>query len=288
MIVTKIGEKYCTGGKVQLMLPDASQQLILSSGGYVHLRSGDTTIHCDPAREEMPHRDNYTTYLFDCGTIYVSFREDRLKLFELTFLYFVRTKHGEALCAKLDLRDFVSEPKTTQILSKKELEQFLYALDATEQAKCILEGFGRIKYVTHFNEAAGIPKDNFLDLSDEGIISEYNRQNKPNAFSYLLLNENQRAKKLAEKSWEVHSIEDVKKFVLTYHGMLNSFSPMLLVVTGNVITLSDFKVTFLKKNCFEVQFTRRTLALSSNILSRILSSADSCEYTGEQPFSDDE
>lgn len=294
MDINKIKRKYCTNDKVQVMFSNAPSQIILSKDGYLYLRESDVTIHrylTDPVRKEMPYRNNpsssnHATHLFEYDKIYAKFTRYRNMgigyypedSYSLTFLYFVRAENGEALCAEISLRDFEKEEETSQKLSKAELEKFLYDLNGT-QAKCIFEWFGGIQYVKHTKEVVGIANDNFLNLSDEEIIRRYNFKNEP--LYWFIFDEEKRAKKEADESWKVHSIEEVKDLVLTHHGIFSQYDPMLLVIEGDEMYVYDFTVTLINKDCFEVKSVKRKIALSNN---DILHYANSCEYTHEPSF----
>ena len=298
MTINKISKKYCTNDKVQVMFSNASSQVILSKDGYLYLREGDLTLHrylTDSTRKEMPYRNtpssnNHATHLFEYDKVYAkftryrnmgnrgSFLEDS---YSLTFLYFVKLESGEALCAELNVKGFEAEEETTQILSKTELEQFLYGLN-DEDAKCIFEWFAGIQYVKHSKEGIFLSKPTFLSLSDEDIVKKYNNKHEP--MYCLIFDDDLRKKKMSDESWKVHSIDEVKDFVLTYHGaLLSNFSPMLLVIKSDDMYVYDFKVTFLKKDCFEVKTVKRRIALSHNA---ILSFANDCEYTQDPSYDD--
>jgi len=297
MTINKIKKKYCANDKVQVMFSNAPSQIIFSKDGYLYLREQDVTIHrylADPVREEMPYRNNpssnnHATHLFEYDKIYAKFTRYRNMSsgyhpedsYSLTFLYFVRAENGEALCAEISLRDFKKEEEISQKLSKAELEKFLYDLNGT-QAKCIFEWFGGIQYVKHAKEVVGIANDNFLNLSDEEIIRRYNFKNEP--MYCLIFDEEERAKKEADESWKVHSIEEVKDFVLTHHGVFSQYDPMLLVIEGDVMYVYDFTVKFINKDCFEVKSLKRKIALSYN---DILRYANNCEYTNDPSFDDE-
>lgn len=59
---------------------------------------------------------------------------------------------------------------------------------------------------------------------------------------------------------------------------------MILVVKGDEMYVYDFKVTLLKKDCFEVKSTKRKISLSYN---DILRYANNCEYTHDPSFDDE-
>ena len=297
MTINKIKKKYCANDKVQVMFSNAPSQIIFSKDGYLYLREQDVTVHrylTDPVRKEMPYRNNpsssnHATHLFEYDKIYAKFTRYRNMgrgyhpedSYSLTFLYFVRAENGEALCAEISLRDFEKEEETSQNLSKAELEKFLYDLNGT-QAKCIFEWFGGIQYVKHTKEVVGIANDNFLNLSDEEIIRKYNFKNEP--MYCLIFDEEERAKREADESWKVHSIEEVKDFVLTHHGVFSQYDPMLLVIEGDEMYVYDFTVKFINKDCFEVKSVKRKIALSYN---DILRYANNCEYPSDPSFDDE-
>jgi len=296
MTINKIKKKYCTDDKVQVMFSNAPNQIIFSKDGYLYLREQDVTIHrylTDPVRKEMPYRNhpsssNHATHLFEYDKIYAKFTGYRNMggaclsedSYSMTFLYFVRAENGEALCAEIDLGDFEKEEETFQKLSKAELEKFLYDLNGA-QAKCIFGWFAGIQYVKHTKEAIGITNDNFLNLSDEEIIRRYNFKNAPICF---IFNEEERAKRETDESWRVHSIEEVKEFVLTHHGVFAQYDPMLLVIEDNEMYVYDFTVKFINKDCFEVKSIKRKIALSYN---DILRYANNCEYPRDPSFDDE-
>lgn len=296
MTINKIDKKYCADGKVQVMFSNAPSQIIFSKDGYLYLREKDVTIHrylTDPVRDVMPYRNNpsssnHATHLFEHDKIYAKFTRYRNMArggypedsYSLTFLYFVRAENGEAICAELKPEDFKKEEEITKILSKEELEKFLYELN-DEESKCIFEYFGGIQYVRHTRETIAIKNDKFLNLSDNEIVKRYNFKNEP--LYCLILDEEVRAKREADESWKAHSIEEVKDFVLTHHGMIEYYSPMLLVVKGAQMYVYDFKVTLLKKESFELKYTKRTISLSYN---EIIRHANNCEYTSDPKFED--
>lgn len=298
MTINKIAKKYCADDKVQVMFSNAPSQIIFSKDGYLYLREQDVTIHrylTDPVRKKMPYRNhpsssNHATHLFEYDKVYAKFTRYRNMgrgyhpedSYSLTFLYFVRAENGEALCAEIGVDSFESEEETTQTFSKAELEKFLYNLDGAD-AKCIFEWFGGIQYVKHTKEAVSICNDKFLNLSDEEIVRKCNTLNEP--MYCLIFDEKRRAEMMADESWKVQSIEEVKDFVLTYHGgIISNCSPMILVIIGDEMYVYDFKVTLLKKDCFEVKSTKKKIALSYN---DILRCANNCNYTHEPSFDDD-
>lgn len=295
MTISKIKNKYCANNKVQVMFSNAPRQIILSKDGYVYLREKDVTIHrylTDPVRKEMPYKNhpsssNHATHLFEYDKIYVKFtryrnmyREKLEDSYSLTFLYFVKTENGEALCAEVGVKSFKSEKETTQIFSKAELEKFLYTLADGENAKCIFDWFDGIQYVKHNKEEVDICNEGFLNLSDEEIVRQYNLANKP----MCILDELRRPMVMADESWKVQNIEEVKDFVLTYHGFTDRFSPMLLVIKDDEMYVYEFKVTFLEKDCFEVKSKRRKIAINCD---DILPYARNCEYTYDVFFKEE-
>lgn len=295
MEIDKIKKKYCANDKVQLMFSNP-RQIILSKDGYLYLREQGITIHrylTDPVRKKMPYKNkpssrDHATHLFEYDKIYAKFTAYRdmcarfplEDLYSLTFLYFIRAENGEAFCAEFDLEDFKAEKETSQILSKAGLEKFLYDLDGVD-AKCIFEYPVGIRYAKHKRESTVITNDSFLNLSDEGIIDSYNRENE--SLLYLIIDEKEQAKEMkANKSLHVYSIEDIKDFVLTYHGFNNCYSPMLLVINGNEMYVYDFSITFKEKDCFEVKSKKRKIVLNHN---DILRNANDCKYTHDPSFS---
>lgn len=293
MTIHRIKKKYCTDDKVQVMFSNAPSQIILSKDGYLYLRNKDVTIHrylTDPVRKEMPYRSNpssgsHATHLFEYNKIYAKFtkyRDMRVGFhfedsYSLTFLYFVRTKNGEAIYAEFDLSDFKSKELISQRFSKADLENFLYKLDGA-QAKCIFEWYNGIRYVKHIKEGISIDSNKFLNLSDEAIINFYNFRNQPLHFIFS------GAEKEIDESWEVHNIEEVQEFVLTNDGVLQDYNPVLLVIESNEMYVIEFIVKFIHKDCFEVKGVKRKISLSYD---DILRYARNCEYPIEPYFLDE-
>ena len=295
MEIHKIKKMYCKDDKVQVMFSNAPSQIIFSESGYLYLRKGKLTIHAylnDPVRNKMPYKNNpsssnHATHLFEYDKTYVKFTSDRAMggsfkyhdSYSLTFLHFIRAENGEAILAEASLTDFELEEEKKAILSKEKLKKFLYDVDGVD-AKAIFEWFSGIMYFSHINEDIGIFNKNFLDLSDEEIIERYNRKNEP----LILFNEEERERKMKERAWEVHSIDEVKEFVLTRHGMFTDYYPMLLVVKGNNIVVYDFEVTFLERDRFRLSIKKRNISLTYN---DILREANNLEYPNDPEFEDD-
>ena len=107
----------------------------------------------------------------------------------------------------------------------------------------------------------------------------YNFKNEP--MYCLIFNEEERSKKEADESWKVHSIQEVKDFVLTHHGAFAQYDPMLLVIEDNEMYVYDFTVRFISKDCFEIKRVKRKIALSYN---DILRYANNCEYPRDPLF----
>ena len=66
------------------------------------------------------------------------------------------------------------------------------------------------------------------------------------------------------------SIDEVKEFVLTRHGMFTDYYPMLLVVKGNNIVVYDFEVTFLERDRFRLSIKKRNMAGQKNSLTNTI------------------
>lgn len=296
MEINKIKKKYCTDDKVQVMFSNAPSQIICSKDGYLYLRVGDVIIHrylTDPIRQKMPYRNhpsskNHATHLFKYNQIYAKFTRYRNmntecilypeESYSLTFLYFVRAENGEALCAELSLEDFTLGEEEVKVFSSSELKDYLYNIENVD-AKCIFEWSTGIQFVGHKREKHSFINNDFLDISDEEIVRKYNLKNEP--MYCMILDEKKRQEAMQDKSWQVHSIEEVKDFVLTHHGFLEQYSPMILVIDGDAMYVYDFRVTFCEKDCFKVASRKRTITLSYD---DVLRYANNCKYPRDPDF----
>ena len=296
MEITRIRKKYCVDGKVQIMFSNAPSQVILSSDGFIYLRDGDTTIHrylADPIRKKMPYKNmpsskDHATHLFEYDKLYAKFTSYRNMgrgysmedCHTLTFLYFVRTENGEALCAEFRYSDFKSDDEIEEIMSKEDLERFLYDLTLSEaDAKCILDWQSGMKYVRHKKEAICLTRENFLPLDDASIIAKANAHNEP--IYSLIFDDELRKKKMEDKSWMVHSVDEIHDLYLTHRGMLGGYNPVQLVIRGNKMYLHDFEVVFVGPGKFKLRNKRYVIEMSYN---EILKRAHNVEYSMEPDF----
>ena len=299
MELNKIASKYCTAEKVQLMLSNAPRQIILSKDGYVYLREKDITVHRyleDPVREKMPFKDNpsskdHATHLFEYNKVYAKFTRYRgMKerypfgdSYSLTFLYFIKAKDGGAICAEMHLGDFKEEEneETSLKMTRTELEKFLYSTDEVK-SKCIFDWFSGMKYIKHNNERIGICNFDFIDLSEQGIINLYNRRNEP---LMIFSDPEERKKKLEEGAWKVNRIEEIENFDLTYHGFMNNYSPMLLVINErDEMWVYEFKVTYWSKDCYKLTAKRRRITVNPT---DIVGLSREASYTIEPNFDEE-
>jgi len=300
MEIFRIRKKYCTDDKVQLMLSNAPHQIICSSKGYTFLREGEIIIHSyiDESKAlKIPYKDNpisnnHVNHLFEYDKLYVKVTSDRGMgrgyspgggCYDFTFLYFTKLKDGDALGAEIPISYFKSSFSTkVQYFNKKELEDFLYGTNGI-LSKIIFDGQFGIKYIKHINEKIFIKKD-WLDISDEGIIKEYNFQMEDK--NVPLFDVERRNKLLKERPWEISNINDIKEeLVLTYHGMLSDrFPTMILLKSGSGIEVIDFKVSFCKKDCFRIETKNIPIDFGIRELMTHAANTDSISYTSEPDF----
>jgi len=298
MEVHKIKAKYCKDNKVQVMFSNAAKQIICSKDGYLYLRDGDNTIHRyldDSTRNKMPFKRKpsssyHATHLFEYDKIYAKFTSNRNMgnsflvndgSYVFTFLYFIKNSNNEAICAEFHLSDFKKEEQEITLYTAKELEEFLYKIRNVD-GKCIFKYWEGIQYAKFKNEPYSIDRG-FLDISDSGIIQKYNSDN--GMFKVSLFDEELRKKQLAERSWEVSTIDEVKKVNLTERGgfILSSDMPLLLVIDGDSMSVYEFSVTYCKKDCFEVRSTKREILITRE---NIIKNSTNSEYTREPDFSE--
>lgn len=300
MEIFKIRKKYCTDNKVQLMLSNAPHQIICSSDGYTFLRENDLIIHpyiTDTERFIMPYSDTpisegHVNHLFEYDRLYVKVTSDRrmgrgysmsIGCFDFTFLYFTKLKAGDALCAEIPISYFKPTiNQKTQYFNKNALEEYLYRLK-DEKAKIIFDGQFGIKYARHKNEEIFIKRE-YIDISDEGIIKEYNSQKEDE--NLPLFDEERRKRLLAERPWEIHNIDEIKEEVtLTYHGMFSTRYPTLVTIKDkNEIEVMDFKISFCNKHCFKVETKKIPISFGARDLITAAFNMDEISYTSEPDF----
>lgn len=299
MDIFRIDSKYCTDDKVQLMLSNAPYQIICSSKGYKFLREGDFIIH--PYIEEIraleiPYKNNpiskgHVNHLFEFDKLYVKVTSDRRMgrgcvpsggCYDFTFLYFTKLENGEALGAEIPISNYKSNMhRKVQYLNKKELEDFLYGINEVS-AKIIFDGQLGIKYVRHKNEEIFIKKD-WLDISDRGIIEEYNSQKEDE--NVPIFNAVARERLLKERPWEIHNIDEIKEeLTLTYHGMLDNRFPTLIIFKGGEVEVLDFKVSFCKRDCFRVETKAVNIIYGIRELMTYAANVDCIQFTSEPDF----
>lgn len=292
MEANRILDKYCTEDKVQVMFSNAPNQVILSKDGYLYLRDADTTIHrylSDPQRKKMPYASNpssqkHATHLFKYNQIYVKFTCDRHMRANydrygnvLSFLYFYKNDSGETLLAELFVKDLEAEDKTTRTLTQQELNKFLYSIYKLD-AKCIFSTSYGIKYVKCAKESLTIQDNNFLDISYEGIVNRYNKEEKAFLSMVSMMNENNTTK--IHK--DVTSIKDIANFVLVPRGFLEE-EPYLVTLSGNAIEVYSFAITFVAEDCFELKTKKYTLD-AKGFEKAILNNIADADYTDEPDF----
>jgi len=299
MEIFKIRKKYCTDDKVQLMLSNSPQQIICSADGYAFLRDSELILHKyieDKQRFKLPYHDkpiseSHVNHLFEYNKLYIKATSDRNMVggyslasdsLTITFLYFIKLKDGDALCAEIPLSHFKSMlNKKVQYFTAKELEDFLYNVKGTT-AKIICDGM-EIKYAKHKNEELFIDKS-FIDITEKGIVSAYNHFKETK--SIPLFDEKRRKELLEERPWEIKSVDKIsEELVLTHHGIITSRGPILITIKEcGEIEVINFKVAFCKKDVFRVEAHKAPIFFGIRDAMTYAANVDYLSYTSEPDF----
>lgn len=272
MLVNKILPKYCSSEKMQIMYSNAPKQFILSREGLLYLREGNYTIHRysdDPARCSMPYFDHpssaeHANHLLKYNELYVKFTSDRNITsdykegkFHLSFIYCYKNLEDETILVELTLEDLLAcemvESKT-ELLTREQLEAFLYQV-STLKAKCIVHPYKGAMYLKSSSDSITL-NSSFLDLSDEGITKLYNSSN-----HHLDI---------------AKDISEVKRFVLTHLGYLNSL-PYLVSVSDSQIEVFSLFITYIGHERFEL--TTRSFKIDESKIKGIL-----CNHLNELKY----
>lgn len=291
MEVTRIKSKYCTNNKVQIMFSNAPNQIICSRDGYLYLRDREVTIHRyleDEQRKKMPYRkhpssDKHANHLLKFDQLYAKFTEYRemtsaLSIgpmyYTLSFLYAKKYKGG-AIFAEMMLADFAQGEDDIRIMTKEEIEEFLYDI-SNVRGKYIVDLNRSLIYAKSDLEEICI-KNPFLDLSEQGIIQKFNAMDQ--LIPYVSHDSiGKEIKKIGKR--KVENIGEVPEFCLMDH-FYGSVKPILLIIKEKGITAYRFEITFISPNCYKVKKNRIDIVPN---LSRILEAAPDATYTTDPSF----
>ena len=253
-IMIKIRSEYCTEDIVQLMLSNASSQIVFNADEIICFKSGGKKIihtynndlgenvlpYCD-----VPESDNHLNHLFSYDKPYVQFTNDPVIGFSL------RVSDGYSLNVLLFNKSDIGAKFTNLKLNKLPERKILIRTDAEgvmkflrrqpeEDAKYILHYFKGIQYVDTLDNGVLVDRYN-ISLDDESIISHY-------------LCDHFHEKKIT-------SIEEVPPLIISSYLFEEGY-PVMFVSKNGKLFFVDFDVKFLKPNEFLIDGYSKELILS--------------------------
>lgn len=256
MKVFRVDSKFCTDNQVQITLNQAPTQLICSKDGYLFYKFDDLTVHrylTNSERLKMPHcykpsSDWHAHHLFKFNQPYIfftpydtqyvpyNFIEDT---YHVRFLYFTKLPNGDA--AYTNITRFEVPNKACELMSLDEVKSFLYDIsDPSIIGKYIVDWNTGITYAKSKNETLMV--DNFIDLSYESILSNYNR--------------------IYGEKGKISSIDDVPPHNITPCSL--GYHPGLIILSEDSIDVYLFTITFCAKDQFKVEMSFGKVTINEN------------------------
>lgn len=253
----KIKREYCTEDKVQVMLSNASSQIIFNSDEIICFKSdgkkiiytykkdlGDIVLpYCD-----VSESNNHLNHLFSYDKPYVQFTNDpaigySLKVndgYYLDVLLFKKSSFG-AEFNSLNLNQL----PTRKILIRTDAEGVMKFLrrQPEEDAKYILHYFKGIQYVDTRNNGILVDRYN-IDLDDDSIIRNY------------LCYECD-----SEQKASITSIKEVPPHIISNHLFEEGYSVMFVSKNDKLFYI-EFDIKFLDENKFLIEGYSHKLILS--------------------------
>jgi len=244
--------------KIYLELPYLDNRLICSNEGFLYFKNLDISVHKYLLRQSKDEPtypltcDKLVPHLFEYNKIYLNYEVQKTGIDFTSFYYFTKTSKKEILFAEIYLQEIINYCKEklgpkqeTRTLSRDELESFLYNI-SEDKSKYIIHPSKGLKYVHHPTETISI-QEKLLDLSDDGILSLYNKRiESMRLFGQIC------ARKNSSNFTKADSIENVPSFPVSPQGYLG-IANNLFIISKHSIAVSELDIAFISKGLFKLK-----------------------------------